>query len=318
MKTERMKIGLFAAQLVLPAVPGLYVILFRPGVSLLTPRMLIPSMLCINLLAILLGWRRLGWSRNERLDAAMLLVMFALFPWLEYRVLPVGAFEGNLWAQVGCYCAGQAIGYVSVVLAPDWLGRLRQRRYEERVLSGREKFRSRKEVLEQRAEAQEAQRRAKELRRAKKNKHPGHHMSGMFVFRTCAQAFSHGWQSACPSAHRFIGLPVRRLISPSVCQPVSSSVCQSSDSFARQPVSPPLRSQGARNYSPLPLYRERRMLSIQGFSMLRMPFWEISCASVSPIWRKSVERVVIPPARISLSGVSLYEMMPNSRPGIIC
>ncbi|MBD9237584.1 MAG: hypothetical protein EGR20_22555, partial [Alistipes onderdonkii] len=85
-----------------------------------------------------------------------------------YRVLPVGAFEGNLWAQVGCYCAGQAIGYVSVVLAPDWLGRLRQRRYEERVLSGREKFRSRKEVLEQRAEAQEAQRRAKELRRAKK------------------------------------------------------------------------------------------------------------------------------------------------------
>lgn len=138
-----MKIGLFAAQLVLPAVPGLYVILFRPGVSLLTPRMLIPSMLCINLLALLLGWRRLGWSRNERLDAAMLLVMFALFPWLEYRVLPVGAFEGNLWAQVGCYCAGQAIGYVSVVLAPDWLGRLRQRRYEERVLSGREKFRSR-------------------------------------------------------------------------------------------------------------------------------------------------------------------------------
>ena len=106
-------------------------------------------MLCINLLALLLGWRRLGWSRNERLDAAMLLVMFALFPWLEYRVLPVGAFEGNLWAQVGCYCAGQAIGYVSVVLAPDWLGRLRQRRYEERVLSGREKFRSRKEVLEQ-------------------------------------------------------------------------------------------------------------------------------------------------------------------------
>ena len=150
-----MKIGLFAAQLVLPAVPGLYVILFRPGVSLLTPRMLIPSMLCINLLALLLGW-------------PMLLVMFALFPWLEYRVLPVGAFEGNLWAQVGCYCAGQAIGYVSVVLAPDWLGRLRQRRYEERVLSGREKFRSRKEVLEQRAEAQEAQRRAKELRRAKK------------------------------------------------------------------------------------------------------------------------------------------------------
>ncbi len=105
--------------------PGLYAILFRPGVSLLTPDA-IPSMLCINLLALLLGWRRLGWSRNERLDAAMLLVMFALFPWLEYRVLPVGAFEGNLWAQVGCYCAGRAIGYVSVSAGAHSLGRLRQ------------------------------------------------------------------------------------------------------------------------------------------------------------------------------------------------
>ena len=215
-----MKIGLFAAQLVLPAVPGLYVILFRPGVSLLTPRMLIPSMLCINLLALLLGWRRLGWSRNERFDAAMLLVMFALFPWLEYRVLPVGAFEGNLWAQVGCYCAGQAIGYVSVVLAPDWLGRLRQRRYEERVLSGREKFRSRKEVLEQRAEAQEA---------------PIHR----FVR---------------PSTHQSVGPPVRRPASPSVCQfarPsahwfVCLSVCLSAGSLVCKLVSPSVRCSARR------------------------------------------------------------------------
>lgn len=124
-------------------------------------------------------------------------------------------------------------------------------------------------------------------------------MCGMFVFGRVPRPF--------PSAG---SLPAH--------QPIGSSVCQSSDSFARQPVSPPLRPQGARNCSPLPFYRERRMLSIQGFSMLRMPFWEISCASVSPIWRKSVERVVIPPARISLSGVSLYEMMPNSRPGVIC
>ncbi len=93
-------------------------------------------MLCINLLAILLRWRRLGWSRNERLDAAMLLVMFAPVSPGWNTGAAVGAFEENLWAQVGCYCAGQAIGYVSVVLVPDWLGRLRQRRYEERVLSG--------------------------------------------------------------------------------------------------------------------------------------------------------------------------------------
>ena len=60
MKTERMKIGLFAAQLVLPAVPGLYVFLFLPGLSVLTPRLLITSIRSINLLALPLGWLRLG------------------------------------------------------------------------------------------------------------------------------------------------------------------------------------------------------------------------------------------------------------------
>lgn len=52
-------------------------------------------------------------------------------------------------------------------------------------------------------------------------------------------------------------------------------------------------------------YKDRRMLSIHGFSMLRTPFWLSSCASVRPICRKSVESVVMPPASISLSGVSL-------------
>lgn len=155
MKTNRRKILLGISLVLLPAVPGLYVMLFRPGVTLLTPRMLVPAMLCINLLVILFYWRRLGWSRNERLDTAGLMVLFACFPWLEYQVLPGAALEGNLWAQVGCYCLGQVAGYVTVVLVPDWFGRVRQRRYEERVLSGREKFESRRDVMAGRARAQQ-------------------------------------------------------------------------------------------------------------------------------------------------------------------
>ena len=72
-------------------------------------------------------------------------------------------------------------------------------------------------------------------------------MCGMFVFRTCAQAFSHGWQSACPSAHRFIGLPVRQLISPSVCLParqliglpVLRLICPSARQSAASPAECP-------------------------------------------------------------------------------
>ena len=38
--------------------------------------MLVTWMLCLNLLFILIYWRRLGWSRSERLDTALLLVLF--------------------------------------------------------------------------------------------------------------------------------------------------------------------------------------------------------------------------------------------------
>ena len=257
-----MKIGLFAAQLVLPAVPGLYVILFRPGVSLLTPRMLIPSMLCINLLALLLGWRRLGWSRNERLDAAMLLVMFALFPWLEYRVLPVGAFEGNLWAQVGCYCAGQAIGYVSVVLAPDWLGRLRQRRYEERVLVGAGKVpipqggagtagRSAGGAAQGERVAQGEEIKTSRtfvvrdvcFRGVCRSRFPGCQSANPSV---CPSVNSSVRRPASPSARQSFGLPVCPPVSPLVRLSVCLSVCLSAGSLVCKLVSPSVRCSARR------------------------------------------------------------------------
>lgn len=156
MKTGRSEILLGVMQVLLPAVPGLYVILFRPDVDVLTPGQLIPWILSINLLFILLFWRRIGWSRRERRGTAALLLLFACLPWLEFHMLPLGDMAGRLWMQTGSYCLGQAVGYTAIVLAPGWVGNQRQRRYEERVLSGREKFESRREVMEQRAKAEEA------------------------------------------------------------------------------------------------------------------------------------------------------------------
>ena len=87
-------------QVLLPVVPGLWTVLFRPETAALSPRMLVTWMLCLNLLFILI--------------------------------------------------------YVAIVLAPGWVGRFQQRRYEERVLSGREKFESRKEVMKAREEREKS------------------------------------------------------------------------------------------------------------------------------------------------------------------
>ena len=142
-------------QVLLPVVPGLWTVLFRPETAALSPRMLVTWMLCLNLLFILIYWRRLGWSRSERLDTALLLVLFCFFPLPGHWLLD-GMLDGSLWLQIAFYCMMQAGFYVAIVLAPDWVGRFQQRRYEERVLSGREKFESRKEVMKAREEREKS------------------------------------------------------------------------------------------------------------------------------------------------------------------
>ena len=64
MKTKRRKILLLCMQVLLPVVPGLWTVLFRPETAALSPRMLVTWMLCLNLLFILIYWRRLGWSQR--------------------------------------------------------------------------------------------------------------------------------------------------------------------------------------------------------------------------------------------------------------
>ena len=48
MKTKRRKILLLCMQVLLPVVPGLWTVLFRPETAALSPRMLVTWMLCLN------------------------------------------------------------------------------------------------------------------------------------------------------------------------------------------------------------------------------------------------------------------------------
>lgn len=102
-------------QVLLPVVPGLWTVLFRPETAALSPRMLVTWMLCLNLLFILIYWRRLGWSRSERLDTALLLVLFCFFPLPGHWLLD-GMLDGSLWLQIAFYCMMQAGFYVAIVL----------------------------------------------------------------------------------------------------------------------------------------------------------------------------------------------------------
>ena len=49
--------------------------------------------------------------------------------------------------QILLYCSMQVVWIVSIEIAPDWVGRIRQRKAEERALSGKQHFESREEVL---------------------------------------------------------------------------------------------------------------------------------------------------------------------------
>ncbi|WP_295940234.1 hypothetical protein [uncultured Alistipes sp.] len=157
MKTIRQTYSVAIMQTLLPVIPGLYVLLFHPGTAMLTPQIMVSWALGINLLFILFGWSKLGWTRRERIETAWLLVLFAFLPWVGYWMLSAGGIVWSLWLQILFYCVLQAGFFVAIIQAPLWVDRLQQRRHEQRVLSGREKFESREEVIEALEDAERRQ-----------------------------------------------------------------------------------------------------------------------------------------------------------------
>lgn len=52
--------------------------------------------------------------------------------------------------QILLYCSMQVVWIVSIEIAPDWVGCIRQHKAEKQTLSGKQHFESRKELLKKR------------------------------------------------------------------------------------------------------------------------------------------------------------------------
>lgn len=143
-ENQTRKILLLCMQVLLPVVPGLLdrAVQARNGGAFAAHAGHLDA---VPQPALHLIWYwRLGWSRSERLDAALLLVLFCFFPLPGHWLLD-GMLDGSLTSDHSAMM--QAGFYVASMLAP-LVGRFQQR--HTRLLSGREKFESRKEVMKAR------------------------------------------------------------------------------------------------------------------------------------------------------------------------
>lgn len=136
-----------------PLLPALLLAKTQPD-AVITPWPIVGTLLGIDLLLILTAWKRLGYTRRQRETESLMLIASAFVPLATYYwAFPVG-MQLSFCMQILLYGSMQVIWIVSIDIAPDWVGRIRQRRAEERVLSGKQHFESRKEVVRKHREKQ--------------------------------------------------------------------------------------------------------------------------------------------------------------------
>lgn len=132
-----------------PIVAGLFCLAGHPQPASVSPWPIVGTLLGANLLRFLFAWKRTGSTPRQRKTMAMRMVVNSFIPLATYYwVFPV---DGSLSVptQVATYCAAQLVWIVAIELAPDGVGRLRQRKAEARALSGTQRFESRDEFLKQ-------------------------------------------------------------------------------------------------------------------------------------------------------------------------
>ena len=79
-----------------------------------------------------------------------MLIVNAFVPLATYNGLFPAEMHYSFPTQTLLYCFMQVVWIVSIEIAPDWVGHIRQRKAEERALSGKQHFESREEVLKKR------------------------------------------------------------------------------------------------------------------------------------------------------------------------
>lgn len=140
---------LFLLNSLLPVVPVL-IVGSSQKTGLFSPWVIVGFMFGLNLVLSVMFWRRIGFSVRRRREEVVFLLLSSFVPFFAYRCFLVSDSEPySLAGQTAIYCICQAIWFFSVGIGPGWIGRIRQRRAEERALSGREKVFSRKKMMEE-------------------------------------------------------------------------------------------------------------------------------------------------------------------------
>lgn len=133
-----------------PVIPAWLIINSQPEAAVIKPWAIVCTLLGINVLLILIAWKHLGYTRRQRETEALMLIVNAFVPLATYNWLFPAETQFSFPLQILRYCSMQVVWMVSIGIAPDWVGHIRQRKAEERALSGKQHFESRDEVLRKR------------------------------------------------------------------------------------------------------------------------------------------------------------------------
>lgn len=133
-----------------PVIPAWFIINSPLEAAVIKPWPIVWTLLGINVLLILIAWKHIGYTRRQREMEALMLIVNAFVPLATYNWLLPAETQLSFPMQILLYCSMQIVWIVSIEIAPDWVGRIRQRKAEERALSGKQHFESREEVLKKR------------------------------------------------------------------------------------------------------------------------------------------------------------------------
>lgn len=129
-----------------PVIPAWFIANSQPE-AVIKPWPIVWTLLGVNVLLILIARKHLGYTRRQRETEALMLIVNAFVPLATYNGLFPAEMHYSFSTQTLLYCFMQVAWIVSIEIAPDWVGRIRQRKAEERALSGKQHFESREEVL---------------------------------------------------------------------------------------------------------------------------------------------------------------------------
>ena len=130
-----------------PLIPAWFITNSQPEAAVIKPWPIVWTLLGANVLFMLIAWKHLGYTRRQRETEALMLIVNAFVPLATYNWLFPAETQFSFPMQILLYCFMQVVWIVSIEIAPDWVGRIRQRKAEERALSGKQHFESRVEVL---------------------------------------------------------------------------------------------------------------------------------------------------------------------------